>query len=65
MEGTKVLHCADLHFDDEPGRLQNTVECCDRIIETAQVEVPRIDSHSGRRVRARAYPGFSGDARGD
>jgi DNA repair exonuclease SbcCD nuclease subunit len=42
MEGTKVLHCADLHFDDEPGRRRNTVECCDRIVETARVEVPQL-----------------------
>ena len=42
MEGTKVLHCADLHFDDEPGRLRNTVECCDRIVETARIEVPHL-----------------------
>ncbi|MGD0231609.1 MAG: metallophosphoesterase [Syntrophorhabdales bacterium] len=41
MEGTKILHCADLHFDDERGRLQNTVECCDRIVETARVESPQ------------------------
>ena len=42
MEGTKVLHCADLHFDDEPGRLRNTVECCDRIVETARIELPQL-----------------------
>jgi DNA repair protein SbcD/Mre11 len=42
MEGTKVLHCADLHFDDEPGRLRNTIECCDRIVETARIEAPQL-----------------------
>ena len=42
MEGIKVLHCADLHFDDEPGRLRNTVECCDRIVETARIEIPHL-----------------------
>ncbi len=42
MDVIKILHCADLHFDDEPGRLQNTVECCDRVIETAQVEAPDL-----------------------
>ena len=31
-----VLHCADLHFDDETGRLKNTIACCDHLIATAQ-----------------------------
>ena len=65
MDITKVLHCADLHFDDEPGRLQNTVECCDRVVETAQDRITGLDSHSGRRFRERTYPGFAGDARSD
>jgi exonuclease SbcD len=47
MHVTKVLHCADLHFDDEQGRLQNTVECCDRIIATAQVEIPDLIAIAG------------------
>jgi exonuclease SbcD len=47
MDVIKVLHCADLHFDDEPGRLQNTVECCDRIITTAQVEIPDLIAIAG------------------
>ena len=47
MDVVKVLHCADLHFDDEPGRLQNTVECCDRIITTAQVEIPDLIAIAG------------------
>lgn len=38
MNVTRILHCADLHFDDEPGRLRNTIECCDRVIATAQAE---------------------------
>ncbi len=42
MEGTKVLHCADLHFDDEAGRLKNTIECCDRVVETARIELPAL-----------------------
>jgi exonuclease SbcD len=42
MDAIKVLHCADLHLDDEQGRLQNTIECCDRIITTAQVEIPDL-----------------------
>ena len=33
MDAIKVLHCADLHFDDEHSRLQNTIECCDRVID--------------------------------
>ena len=47
MDAIKVLHCADLHFDDEPGRLQNTVECCDRVIATAQVEIPDLIAIAG------------------
>jgi len=47
MDVVKVLHCADLHFDDEPGRLQNTVECCDRVIATAQVEIPDLIAIAG------------------
>ena len=31
-----VLHCADLHFDDEAGRLKNTIACCDHLIATAE-----------------------------
>jgi len=44
---TKILHCADLHFDDEPGRLQNTIECCDQVIATAQVEIPDLIAIAG------------------
>ena len=47
MDGTKVLHCADLHFDDEPGRLQNTIECCELILATARVEVPDLIAIAG------------------
>jgi exonuclease SbcD len=47
MDAIKVLHCADLHFDDEPGRLQNTIECCDRVIATAQVEIPDLIAVAG------------------
>jgi len=47
MDAMKVLHCADLHFDDEQGRFQNTVECCDRVIETAQVEAPDLIAIAG------------------
>lgn len=47
MHIAKVLHCADLHFDDEPGRLQNTVECCDRILTTAQAELPDLIAIAG------------------
>ena len=47
MDAIKVLHCADLHFDDEQGRLQNTVECCDRVIATAQVEIPDLIAVAG------------------
>ena len=47
MDAIKILHCADLHFDDEPGRLQNTVECCDRVIATAQVEIPDLIAIAG------------------
>ena len=47
MDVIKVLHCADLHFDDEPGRLQNTVECCDRILTTAQAELPDLIAIAG------------------
>ena len=47
MDVIKVLHCADLHFDDEPGRLQNTVECCDWVIATAQVEIPDLIAIAG------------------
>ena len=47
MDAIKVLHCADLHFDDEQGRLQNTIECCDRIIATAQVEIPDLIAVAG------------------
>jgi exonuclease SbcD len=37
-----VLHCADLHFDDEGGRLKNTILCCDQVIATAQAESPDL-----------------------
>jgi len=37
-----VLHCADLHFDDEAGRLKNTIACCDHVIATAQAEKPDL-----------------------
>jgi len=47
MDAIKVLHCADLHFDDEQGRLQNTIECCDRVIATAQVEIPDLIAVAG------------------
>ena len=47
MDATKVLHCADLHFDDEPGRLQNTIECCNSIIKTAQEEIPDLIAVAG------------------
>ena len=47
MDAIKVLHCADLHFDDEPGRLQNTIKCCNRIITTAQVEIPDLIAVAG------------------
>jgi exonuclease SbcD len=47
MDAIKVLHCADLHFDDEQGRLQNTIECCDRVITTAQVETPDLIAIAG------------------
>jgi exonuclease SbcD len=47
MDAIKILHCADLHFDDEPGRLQNTVDCCDRVIMTAQVEIPDLIAIAG------------------
>jgi exonuclease SbcD len=42
MNVAKILHCADLHFDDEPGRLQNTAECCERVIVTARIELPDL-----------------------
>ena len=47
MDAIKVLHCADLHFDDEQGRLQNTIECCDRVIATAQVDIPDLIAIAG------------------
>jgi exonuclease SbcD len=47
MDAIKVLHCADLHFDDEQGRLQNTIECCDRVIATAQVDIPDLIAVAG------------------
>ena len=47
MDAIKVLHCADLHFDDEQGRLQNTAECCDRVIVTAQAETPDLIAIAG------------------
>jgi exonuclease SbcD len=47
MDITKILHCADLHFDNEPGRLQNTVECCDLVIATAQDEIPDLIAIAG------------------
>lgn len=47
MEVTKVLHCADLHFDDEPGRLQNTIECCDLMLATVRVELPDLIAIAG------------------
>ncbi len=47
MDATKVLHCADLHFDDDPGRLKSTVECCDRIVATAQAEMPNLIAIAG------------------
>jgi len=47
MGAIKVLHCADLHFDDEQGRLQNTIECCDRVIATAEVEIPDLIAMAG------------------
>jgi exonuclease SbcD len=47
MDAIKVLHCADLHFDDEQGRLQNTIECCDQVIATAQVEIPDLIAVAG------------------
>jgi exonuclease SbcD len=47
MDVVKVLHCADLHFDDEPRRLQNTVECCGRILTTAQAELPDLIAIAG------------------
>ncbi|OPY63430.1 MAG: hypothetical protein A4E57_03788 [Syntrophorhabdaceae bacterium PtaU1.Bin034] len=47
MEGTTVLHCADLHFDDEANRLKNTIECCDRIIGTARAEMPDLIAIAG------------------
>ncbi len=47
MDVVKVLHCADLHFDDEQRRLQNTVECCNRIITTAQIEIPDLIAIAG------------------
>lgn len=47
MDAIKVLHCADLHFDDEQGRLRNTVECCYRVIATAQVEAPDLIAVAG------------------
>ena len=47
MDAIKVLHCADLHFDDEQGRLQNTIECCDRVIATAQAEIPDLIAIAG------------------
>ena len=65
MEGIKVLHCADLHFDDEPGRLRNTVECCDRIVETARIELPQLIVIAGDVYERGLNPGFAGDARGD
>ncbi|MGD0238355.1 MAG: metallophosphoesterase [Syntrophorhabdales bacterium] len=37
-----VLHCADLHFDDEAGRLKNTILCCDQVIASAQAESPDL-----------------------
>ncbi|OPY70729.1 MAG: Calcineurin-like phosphoesterase superfamily domain protein [Syntrophorhabdaceae bacterium PtaU1.Bin034] len=47
MNVTKVVHCADLHFDDDAGRLQNTIECCDRILATAEVEAPDLIAVAG------------------
>ncbi len=47
MDPIKVLHCADLHFDDEPGRLQNTIECCKRVVETALIELPALIAIAG------------------
>ena len=47
MDVVKVLHCADLHFDDEPRRLQNTIECCGRILTTAQAELPDLIAIAG------------------
>lgn len=42
MDVTKVLHCADLHFDDESGRLRNTIECCDLVLAIAEAEAPNL-----------------------
>ena len=43
----KILHCADLHFDDEPGRLENTIQCCNKITETAQNDIPDLIAIAG------------------
>jgi exonuclease SbcD len=47
MDVTKIIHCADLHFDDEQDRLRNTVECCDRVVAIAQVEIPDLIAIAG------------------
>ncbi len=47
MDPIKVLHCADLHFDDEQDRLQNTIECCNRVVETALIELPALIAIAG------------------
>ncbi|OPY76454.1 MAG: Calcineurin-like phosphoesterase superfamily domain protein [Syntrophorhabdus sp. PtaU1.Bin050] len=44
---TKILHCADLHFDDEPGRLENTIQCCKKMTETAQGDIPALIAIAG------------------
>ncbi|WP_028895622.1 metallophosphoesterase family protein [Syntrophorhabdus aromaticivorans] len=43
----KILHCADLHFDDEPGRLESTIQCCNKITETAQDNIPNLIAIAG------------------
>jgi exonuclease SbcD len=43
----KILHCADLHFDDEPGRLESTIQCCNKITETAQDNIPDLIAIAG------------------
>ena len=43
----KILHCADLHFDDEPGRLENTIQCCNKITETARDDIQDLIAIAG------------------